>query len=250
MGQKTNPNLFRLILTEKYLSKWYSKEKQYSKFLKEDYELKKIIINNFEKYFKISNLQLVREESLNKNIITFKLSLLCPKEKDFYFKAYNFFLTQKYKTAKQLAAIFELNDETLLNFSIFAQKLAEFLKKKTLKDLSQFEKNNIYFFKINFIKNPYFDCNLIAKIIADQIEKRTPYRRVIKQIIENFKLLGLKGAIISISGRLNGVEMARTEIKRYGTVPLHTLKAKIDYGQYNIKTAYGIIGLKIWLNQE
>ena len=250
MGQKTNSNLFRLVINNKYLSTWYSKKNEYAKLLQEDNNFKKQIVNNFQEYFTISKLELERKESTIKKIITFKLSLLCPKETDFYSKAYTFFSTQKYKASKRIAAIFDLNDESLLDFSILMKQMAKFLKRKTLQQLSKLNKENIYFLKITFLQNPYLDCALIAKLIGEQIQKRVSYRKVIKQTIDNLKLSGIKGAIIVISGRLNGVEMARTEITRYGRVPLHTLKANIDYYQYNVETIYGIIGLKIWINKD
>jgi len=249
MGQKTNPNLFRLIIKKKYSASWYSDKKKYSQFLKEDHLLKEIIINNFEKFFKISSLTISREESVNKNIASFNICLLCPKEKEFYLNAYNFFKEQKNAISQKITILFDIKEEKLLDCTFLAKKIIKFLKKKTLKELSKFKKNNIYYLQTNFSKNLFGNANLTAKYIEDQIQKRIPYRRVIKQTIENIKLSGIKGAIISISGRLNGAEIARSEIKRYGKVPLHSLNSDIEYCQHKVNTIYGIIGIKIWLNK-
>jgi small subunit ribosomal protein S3 len=249
MGQKTNPNLFRLIISKKYSAKWYSENKKYSKFLKEDHSLKEIINNSFSKFFEISALNISREESSQKNIVTFNISLLCPKEKEFYLNAYNFFKLKKDSVSQRITAFFDIKEEKLFDCTFLAKRIIKFLKKKTLKELSKFKKDNIYFLKIDFGKNLFGNATLVAKFVGDQIEKRVPYRRLIKQTLENIKLSGIKGAIISISGRLNGAEIARSEIKRYGKVPLHTLKNDIDYCQHKVNTIYGIIGIKIWLNQ-
>lgn len=249
MGQKTNPNLFRLIISKKYSAKWYSSEKEYSKFLKEDQALKKIIIENFEKFFTISALNIFREEGSNRNTITFKLRLLCPKEKEFYLNAYSFFASQKDPISQRIICLFDLKEEKLLDINFLAERIIKFLKKKTLKEFAKLKKNNIYFLKTIFAKNIFEDPTLVAKFIGDQIQKRIPYRRVVKQALENIKLSGVKGAIISVSGRLNGAEIARTEVKRYGTVSLHTLKTNIEYCQHSVNTTYGIIGIKVSLTK-
>ena len=90
-------------------------------------------------------------------------------------------------------------------------------------------------------------ATLIAKFIADQLEKRTPFRRAVKQTIKKVQLTDIKGIKVEVSGRLNGNEIARSEWKREGKVPLHTLNAKIDYTHYEAQTIYGVIGIKVWL---
>ena len=129
MGQKTNPNLFRLIITKKYFSKWYSKKKEYSKFLKEDHTLRQILISNFEKFFKIASLDIVREEGLNKNIVSFNLSFLCPEEKEFYLNSYNFFASQKDAISKEIILLFDTKEEKLLDCNFLLITIINFLKK-------------------------------------------------------------------------------------------------------------------------
>ena len=104
-----------------------------------------------------------------------------------------------------------------------------------------------YYITIKFIKNPFEDAILIAKYIGEQLEKRTPFRRAIKQTIKKVQKTEMKGIKIQVSGRLNGVEIARSEWKRDGRVPLHTLRAKIDYTHQRAETIYGVIGIKVWL---
>jgi small subunit ribosomal protein S3 len=91
------------------------------------------------------------------------------------------------------------------------------------------------------------DAQLIAESIAQQQEKRIPYRRAIKQSIQRAMRSGVKGIKIMVSGRLGGVEIARTEWSREGRIPLHTFRADIDYGFAEALTVFGIIGVKVWV---
>jgi len=97
------------------------------------------------------------------------------------------------------------------------------------------------------IRKPEADAELIAQNIADQVEKRFPYRRVCKMAIERAREGGVKGVKVLISGRLNGVDIARKETYIEGTVPLHTLRADIDYATAEAATMYGQIGIKVWV---
>lgn len=103
--------------------------------------------------------------------------------------------------------------------------------------------------KINIeeIKNPDGDAGVVAGNIAAQIEKRMPFRRVMKQAIEKAQQAGVKGIKVQIAGRLNGAEIARTEKITYGLVPLSSLKSNIDYTYIAAKTTYGVIGVKVWI---
>ena len=97
------------------------------------------------------------------------------------------------------------------------------------------------------IKVPELDAQLVAENIAQQIEKRVSYRRAMKQAISRTMRMGAKGCKVTISGRLGGAEMSRRERDVEGTVPLHTLRADIDYGFAEAKTTYGQIGVKVWI---
>jgi small subunit ribosomal protein S3 len=100
---------------------------------------------------------------------------------------------------------------------------------------------------IEEIRKPEVDAQLIADSIAQQLEKRIMFRRAMKRAMQNAMRLGAQGIKIMSSGRLNGIEIARTEWYREGRVPLHTLRADIDYGFGEAETTYGIIGIKVWV---
>ncbi|MAT38230.1 MAG: 30S ribosomal protein S3 [Ectothiorhodospiraceae bacterium] len=103
--------------------------------------------------------------------------------------------------------------------------------------------------KINIaeIRKPELDATLIAESVAQQLERRVMFRRAMKRVLTNTMRLGAQGVKISVSGRLNGAEIARREWYHDGRVPLHTLRADIDYGTAEAKTTYGIIGIKVWV---
>ena len=100
---------------------------------------------------------------------------------------------------------------------------------------------------IEEVRKPELDATLIAQSIAQQLEKRVMFRRAMKRAMQNAMRLGAKGIKIMSAGRLNGIEIARTEWYREGRVPLHTLRADIDYGVAEALTTYGIIGIKVWV---
>lgn len=109
--------------------------------------------------------------------------------------------------------------------------------------------NNVLL-NINEIKKPELDAKLVASSITQQLERRVLYRRAMKRAVTNTMRLGANGIKVKIAGRLNGAEIARSEWYQEGRVPLHTLKANIDYGVSEAKTTYGIIGVKVWIFQE
>ena len=97
------------------------------------------------------------------------------------------------------------------------------------------------------IRKPELDAYLVAESVAQQIERRIMFRRAMKRAVTNTMRLGALGIKLNVSGRLNGSEIARTEWYREGRVPLHTLRADIDYGLAEAQTTYGIIGVKVWI---
>jgi small subunit ribosomal protein S3 len=100
---------------------------------------------------------------------------------------------------------------------------------------------------IEEIRKPELDAQLVAESIAQQLERRIMFRRAMKRAVQNTMRLGALGIKVRVSGRLNGSEIARTEQYREGRVPLHTLRADIDYGFAEARTTYGQIGVKIWI---
>ena len=97
------------------------------------------------------------------------------------------------------------------------------------------------------IRKPELDAYLVAESVAQQLERRIMFRRAMRRAVSNAMRLGAGGIKIQVSGRLNGAEIARTEWYREGRVPLHTLRADVDYGTAEAETTYGIIGIKVWL---
>jgi small subunit ribosomal protein S3 len=97
------------------------------------------------------------------------------------------------------------------------------------------------------IRKPELDSTLVAISIAQQLERRIMFRRAMKRAVGNAMRLGAQGIRINVSGRLNGAEIARMEWYREGRVPLHTLRADIDYGTAEAHTTYGVIGIKVWI---
>ena len=97
------------------------------------------------------------------------------------------------------------------------------------------------------IRKPELDATLVAESIAQQLERRVMFRRAMKRSVTNSMRAGAEGIRINVAGRLNGAEIARTEWYREGRVPLHTLRADIDYGTAEANTTYGIIGIKVWI---
>ncbi|GAA4890902.1 30S ribosomal protein S3 [Ferrimonas pelagia] len=100
---------------------------------------------------------------------------------------------------------------------------------------------------ISEVRKPELDSQLVGDSIASQLERRVMFRRAMKRAVQNAMRLGAKGIKIEVSGRLGGAEIARTEWYREGRVPLHTLRADIDYATSEAHTTYGVIGIKVWI---
>ena len=116
------------------------------------------------------------------------------------------------------------------------------------KDLHKITRKQI---KVNIleIKRPELDAKLVAQSIAEQLQNRVAFRRAMKRALTSAMRSGAKGVKVQVSGRLGGAEMARTEAYSDGRVPLHTLRADIDYGFYEARTTFGRIGVKCWINK-
>lgn len=100
---------------------------------------------------------------------------------------------------------------------------------------------------VSEIRKPELDATLVAESIAQQLERRIMFRRAMKRAVGNAIRLGAQGIKVQVSGRLNGADIARTEWYREGRVPLHTLRAGVDYGTAVARTTYGVIGVKVWV---
>lgn len=121
---------------------------------------------------------------------------------------------------------------------VMVEDLKDFLKQKF---------NQVIEVNIHEVPQPDLSAQLIGEMIASQIERRIAYRRAVKLALQKAIEAGAKGVKVQVSGRLNGVEISRREFFKEGNIPLHTLRADIDFARVNANTTYGVIGIKIWV---
>jgi small subunit ribosomal protein S3 len=250
VGQKTHPKGFRLITTEKHLSNWYSKKSIYPSLIEEDFLIRLKSEELFKEFLSISKIEITRtaqqekqQDENQKEYVNISINALFPRAKEMYRKVPKYFLEKIEKPTQKTISILNNPKGSLKRFT-------GLLLKQTIRNLIRFlqmKTNKFYSVGIKFVKNPFEDATLIAKFIADQLEKRIPFRRAVKQTIKKVQLTTMKGIKVQVSGRLNGIDIARSEWKRDGKVPLHTLRAKIDYTHQRAQTVYGVIGIKVWL---
>lgn len=241
MGQKTHPKGFRLVTTQKHLSEWYSSKINYPVLIKEDYLIRSKIHDVFNEFLSISKIEITRitQEVDSQEYVNLKIYALFPRAKEMSRKVTTYFNEKN----EVRGGVLNTSKDNLKAFTTL-------LLKRNIRNLIrtlQVETKKNYYVTIEFIKNPFEDATLIAKYIAEQLEKRTPFRRAVKQTIKKVKNTATKGIKVEVSGRLNGIDIARSEWKRDGRVPLHTLTATIDYTHQIAHTIYGVIGIKVWL---
>lgn len=243
MGQKTHPKGFRLVTTQNHLSNWYSDKKMYPLLIEEDTAIREKVEKELKDLLNLSTIEIVR--STPHHGVHLIINALYPREKDMYRKIL--------KYSKEEKELEKKVEKEMPTFNRSKGKLKAFasyiIKRKIRQIIRYFQKKNgkKVSIGIRFLRNPFEDAILIAKFIGDQLKRRMPYRRVVKQTIRKVKLTPINGIKIEISGRLNGVEMARSEWKREGKIPLHTLRANIDYTHQKAETIYGVMGIKVWL---
>nr|AYC63861.1 ribosomal protein S3 [Dichotomosiphon tuberosus] len=218
MGQKVHPVGFRLGITKYHQSQWYASKYNYSTFFSEDFFLRKIILKNFT------------------NTTISKIEIHRKMEDDFHIIIYTL----------QAKSILGDDDENLVILKkYFVDELKKYRNKKNVK------LNNSNEIKLSLciieLTKPELNASIISNIIAEQLQKRILFRRIIKKSIQSAQNAEVKGIKIQISGRLNGSEIARSEWIRHGSIPLQTLNANIDYCFREIKTIYGILGIKVWV---
>jgi small subunit ribosomal protein S3 len=202
MGQKINPNGFRLGVIRDWTAKWYAGSKHYSANLASDIMLR---------------------EHLKKKLAHAALSKIV--------------IERPAKNAR--ITIFSARPGVVIGKK---GEDIEALKKELSKRLGVPVAVNI-----EEVRKPEIDAKLIADSITQQLEKRIMFRRAMKRAVQNAMRLGALGVKVMVAGRLNGGEIARTEWYREGRVPLHTLRADIDYGTAEAMTTYGKIGVKVWI---
>jgi small subunit ribosomal protein S3 len=116
------------------------------------------------------------------------------------------------------------------------------------KDLSKLTKKDVWV-EVEEVKRPDLDAQVVADAIAKQLERRIPFRRAMKKALQSTMDAGAQGIKVQVSGRLGGAEIARTEWYKEGAIPLHTLRADIDYAISRAETTYGSLGVKVWINR-
>jgi small subunit ribosomal protein S3 len=248
VGQKTNPKGFRLVTTQKHLSNWYGTKRNYPSLIEEDFLIRTKVTETFNEFLSISKIEITRvtQDIDQKEYVNITIHALYPRAKEMYRKVSRYFDETIEKSSPKTLSILNNSKGNLKRFT-------SLLLKRNIRNLIrefQMKTKKNYYVGIKFIKNPFEDATLIAKYIAEQLEKRIPFRRAVKQTIRKVELTSIKGLKVQVSGRLNGIDIARSEWKREGSVPLHTLKAKIDYTHQRADTVYGVIGIKVWLFVE
>ena len=201
MGQKINPNGFRLGISTDHKSRWYA-DKLYKSYVGEDVAIRKLLSKGMERAG-ISKVEIERTRDRVRVDI---------------------------HTARPGIVIGRRGAE--------ADRLRGELEKLTGKQVQ---------LNILEVKQPEIDAQLVAQGVAEQLSGRVQFRRAMKKAMQTSMRSGAKGIRIQCSGRLNGAEMSRSEFYREGRVPLHTLRADIDYGFYEASTTFGRIGVKVWI---
>ncbi len=207
MGKQVNPKVFRLGVIKTWPSVWFERGDKYIANIKQDIYIRKYMIREF-KEAGIDQVEIVR--SLNKiaiNITTAKPGLIIGRG---------------------------------------GNGVEELKKKLHVKFLKNFRMGEISL-NIKEFSRPNLSAQIIVQTMILDIEKRTPFRKVMKQTLNKIERAGALGAKVVIGGRLNGAEIARTEKLVWGKVPLQTLRADIDYARGAAHTSYGAIGIKVWI---
>jgi small subunit ribosomal protein S3 len=202
MGQKVNPNGFRLGITTDWKSRWFA-DKNYAEYVKEDVAIRRLMSKGMERAG-IAKVEIERTRDRVRVDI---------------------------HTARPGIVIGRRGAE--------ADRIRGELEKLTGKQVQ---------LNILEVKNPEADAQLVAQGVAEQLSNRVSFRRAMRKSMQStLKSPGVKGIRVQCSGRLGGAEMSRSEFYREGRVPLHTLRANIDYGFYEARTTFGRIGVKVWI---
>ena len=213
MGQKINPLGFRLGATQGHHSVWLAQPKNYSEDLQEDQKIRDCIKNYVQKNLKISsNVEGIARIEIQKRIDLIQVII--------YMGFPKLLIEERTRKIEEL----------------------QFNVQKELNCVNR--KLNI---AITKIVNPYSHPNILAEFIAGQLKNRVSFRKAMKKAIELTEQAGTKGIQVQIAGRIDGKEIARVEWIREGRVPLQTIRAKIDYCSYAVRTIYGVLGIKIWI---
>nr|QFO88151.1 ribosomal protein S3 [Silene littorea] len=213
MGQKINPLGFRLGTTQSHYSLWFAQPKNYSEGLQEDQKIRDYIKNFVQKNTRgSSGVEGIARIEIQKRIDLIQVIIYMGFPK----------------------LLIENRPRGIEDLKINLQKELNCGSRKL----------NI---TISRIAKPYGHPNILAEFIAGQLKNRVSFRKAMKKAIELTEQADTKGIQIQIAGRIDGKEIARIEWIREGRVPLQTIRAKIDYCAYTVRTIYGVLGIKIWI---
>jgi small subunit ribosomal protein S3 len=209
VGQKIHPVGFRLGITKEHQSRWFAIPDRYPELLQEDYKLRQYI-----------DKKLGRSAQNNAGISEVRIERKADQ------------IDLEVKTARP-GVVVGRGGQGIESLRTGLQEMLGGNRQ----------------IRINVVEVQRVDADayLIGEYIAQQLERRVSFRRVVRQAIQRAQRAGVKGIKIQVSGRLNGAEIARTEWTREGRVPLHTLRADIDYSYCTAQTIYGILGIKVWV---
>nr|YP_009769631.1 ribosomal protein S3 [Huangtcia renifolia]YP_010033683.1 ribosomal protein S3 [Urariopsis brevissima]QIT00333.1 ribosomal protein S3 [Huangtcia renifolia]QOW40702.1 ribosomal protein S3 [Urariopsis brevissima] len=218
MGQKINPLGFRLGTTQSHDSLWFAQPRNYSENIQEDKTIRDCIKNYIQKNIKVSSgVEGIGQIKIQKRIDLIQVIIYMGFPK----------------------LLIESKPQKIEELQTNMQKKLNCVNRKL----------NI---AIARIANAYKHPNILAEFIAGQLKNRVSFRKAMKKAIELTEQAGTKGVQVQIAGRIDGKEIARVEWIREGRVPLQTIRAKIDYCCYTVRTIYGVLGIKVWifLNKE
>lgn len=210
MGQKVNPIGFRLAVRRDWKSRWYAKGREFSRMVIQDSEIRRYI----EKHYAQAMISKVEIERVG---------------------------------AERNKKSVRLTIHTGRPGSLIGKKGEGIDKMRA--NMRKLLRQNDVVVEIREVKSPEADAKLVALNIAGQLENRTMFRRAMRRAFGGAERLKVDGIKIMLAGRLNGIEIARTEWHREGRIPLHTLKNDIDFGQAEARTEMGVVGVKVWISK-
>ncbi len=210
MSKIVHPYAHRLVILRDWKSRWFAEPKKYNEYLKGDVLLREFLEKKLRGMY-VSTIEIERSQKSTRIII---------------------------KTSRPGLIIGRSGEG--------ATKLKEDIVKKM--DKLKLMKSEDFKLEIVEVSNPEADAAIVAYMVAEGLEKRMPYRRIMKQIIEkSMAARGVEGARIVLSGRLGGAEIARTEELKRGSIPLQTFRADIDFKRERAHLPYGDVGIKVWI---
>lgn len=245
MGQKVHPVGFRLGFNMDHHSFWFAPANKYAILLAQDRKIRTCIRKYVKEYFETS----LKYGGIARINLKFDGNLLTVE----LLTAFPSLFADKHTEEENNSNINQDKDIEQTNTRVSKVQsgkvtiLKERIQSILDRDNLNIDKVKIYLIALN---SPFSHAAILAENLTLQIENRVPFKKIIKKAIQFAKESKIKGIKIQISGRLNGAEIARIQWFKYGRIPLHTLKAKVDYFYCPAQTLYGTLGIKVWILRE